>query len=571
MKKSLLFAVLGSLSIGSFAQPATSMVEDFYGQKMSPNGKYLLSNYYGMLQIYNNETGRIVFDYSGDQLGGWGLGSAVSDAGVAVGSNDMEQAIIIIDNKMVIPDWKDETITSSNFHSISADATRVCGYTTGGSTLYALPIVADITPTGEITKWQVLPHPDKDFLGREPQHITAVEMSADGKIILGQIVDWTGFVQYPIIYTEGADGKWSYTLPSEKDLNPNNIELPYCPAEGPTGPNYEDFMTAEQIEKYNAAYQEYIDSGYNEDLLPKLGNFMTPEQAEAYNVAVAEYNKLADEYNKQLSAYYEAFDNILDSSLNFTFNQMAMTADGKKFVCSAEIGGEDFYSPTTYIAYEFNIADGTYGPINSTLNLITTDINDNGTIFAATPVAMGAMPPQAYVKPADASDFVSIEKYLETNNPEMSKWVVDNLTGYNIEIGFDPDTYEPIMGDYLFSGQPISNADGTVIAGNTKSYAFHPTATILTYVLNGVKTSGGGSAAIDGINSDSDLVITSSKGGLIIVDGECSALTVYDLSGRTVFSSTSVGNCVDTGLTTGIYIVKAIGANGSTATAKVSF
>jgi len=61
--------------------------------------------------------------------------------------------------------------------------------------------------------------------------VTALSISDDGSTVVGQVVSANGFVTYPLVYTKGSDGKWSY-----KEYGLNEIVEP-----GTVFPKYPEY------------------------------------------------------------------------------------------------------------------------------------------------------------------------------------------------------------------------------------------------------------------------------------------------------------------------------------------
>ena len=80
------------------------------------------------------------------------------------------------------------------------------------------------------------------------------------------------------------------------------------------------------------------------------------------------------------------------------------------------------------------------------------------------------------------------------------------------------------------------------------------------------------SSAISNVASDlASFKVNASVGGVINVNGQAASIAVYDLSGRVVFTADAVEGAVATGLNAGVYVVKAVAADGQTVTEKVAF
>ncbi|MGM9859621.1 MAG: hypothetical protein ACI31C_02575, partial [Muribaculaceae bacterium] len=229
MKKSLLVIAMMAAGVAAQAQFVEPLAMPGYSwQGISPDGKYVVSELNGTLSIINLETYEEFLyeeDWSTGASYSGGLGNYLSATGIILGSTTSDGNACY---------WKDgewfelysEGTTDCNLaNGITPDGSRICGsvsqapFSVDAKVIMQVPCYWDATEDG-YGEYHVLPHPETDFSGRIPQYITALYISEDGKTIAGQVRDYTGFCVYPILYTQNADGEWSYSLP--------NIET-FCP------------------------------------------------------------------------------------------------------------------------------------------------------------------------------------------------------------------------------------------------------------------------------------------------------------------------------------------------------
>lgn len=562
MKKTLLLGTIGLMVAGAASAVAPVILTDFYTIAVSPDGNWVVNDgSTGTLIIYDVSTGN-----ASSYEGFWqGNGNFINNLGMAVGSfNDMPA--IILNGEVVFPDWVDK-YPGSSFKGVTADGSRMCGIVTNVDNVEGydgrmyLPAYFDITEDGIISDPHYLPCPEKDLAGTTPQYASAVWISDDGKTILGQEVDNSGSMVYPILYTQGDDGEWSYTLPSASLFNPNHIEMPEpLPEFTLIPPSYEDYMTDEEKAAYQAALEEYYASGYTLPY-PYFGDFMSEDEANAYNEAAAEYDAAAAAYNNLFTEYFEVFNQIIDQSVLFETNAMTLAADGKTFISAAkkeeEVGEWDIQ--TVYSNYQFDITTGDFSviPFGPSHKIIVNQILKDGILFGSTPVSFfGGLPPQTFVYVPGSEGFVALNEYLATKNPSLDQWMKDNLL-IDVAVGLDMETWEPIYEETMMSGHAASSYDLTTISGGVMAYMFENgqfgDSSYASYLFTGVD----GSTGIRGAVADaSSLAVKALKGGLLLVDGIESDITIHDLAGRAVFSAKGVNGVVETGLGAGIYVVK---------------
>ena len=175
MKKCLLFAMAGLMAMPAFSQAEEDPIYllGFYSQRISPNGRFVASMA-DAVGIYDIQT-NFRIDFEGSFLG---LGNAISNNGIAVGS-DSNQSLIMKSDGSFVPDCL-ENYAFSSFNAITPDGSRACGFV-GQGIEGLVPFYVDLDENGVAGELHILPHPDKDFLGSKPTYILACGISSDGK------------------------------------------------------------------------------------------------------------------------------------------------------------------------------------------------------------------------------------------------------------------------------------------------------------------------------------------------------------------------------------------------------
>ncbi len=563
MKKFLLFGIAGILTAGVASAVEPIILPEFYSIAISPGGKWIANDSgTGTMLVYNTEENRMI------ECGMFsaGSGNCVNDQGIVVGY--FGETASVLYNGEVIEAELPECYVYSSFHGITPDGTRICGVVSnpdnqqGYEGCMYLPACFEMSD-GHVTAITILPAPQTDLLGKVAQYSSAVWISDDGKVIVGQQIDYSGRYIYPIVYTLDNNNEWSYTLPTASLFNPDGIELPEDPGDFEYSPvEARDYMSEEEYAEWEVAMEAWEASGYM-DPYPEYSDFMTEEQSEAYNAAVAEYEQKAQEYNEKFSAYYDALNEILDSSPNFLQNAMTLSADGKTFISTVvekEVGDywamEEFYKN-----YQFDVASGDFvilpGEIDS--KIIASQILKDGVVIGATPVSSlwgGGLPPRTFVYKPGAEDFVSLKDFLAVYNPGVADWMDENLMG-KIEVDYDPETWDPIYADVFLTGHGVASYDFSVVSGGLFASYFIDSPYydygFFSYVFTDLKNSDPSSlseVAKDGI------IVKALKGGVLLINAETD-ITIHDLTGRTVYSGKGVSGKVQTGLGSGIYLIEA--------------
>lgn len=565
MKKSLLFTALGSLALGAMAQTEPVKIGSFHAGSMSANGRYLSSAINGTVSLYDSEKNQVIFTNSYDGLG-MGNGRNISDNGVFL-IGDMNAAWLVIDGKEVSQNVL-QKFPFSSLNAITPDGKYLCGSVSNfdiipnsdDNTMY-LPVVYTLGEDNQLSEPEYLPYPALDFLNKPIQYASAVNISNDGKTICGLVTDWFGFMSYPIIYTKDADGKWSYDLPTKEYLNPNNLVLPEDPGEAKQA---KDFMTPEEIAAYQEAYNKWQAETPNDYAnMPLIENYMTAEE-------LAAFNAYAKEFNQKLEEYYIIRNQIIDETLKFEQNITCISTDGNLVAAAATVivpnDDPTSWYPTKeiHITYIFNLADGTTSQLECVEGIVPSTITNDGTVFCGTIQSMMSITPlSGLVGNVATTTTQPLVEYLSTINPAYGTWMKENCTRM-ITTGYDPETYEPIEENIVFSGRPLASADGKTIATAIDFVMDEDEYVTVLFPAN--------SSAISNVASDlASFKVNASVGGVINVNGQAASIAVYDLSGRVVFTADAVEGAVATGLNAGVYVVKAVAADGQTVTEKVAF
>ena len=252
MKKALLLFI-ATLMAGIGMAQVTRHHDGFYFDKMSPNGKWMATQEQGYVYMYIQDTDEYLeYLASEDAVTEYyaiGIGNCISDEGTIVGGTNDATCAYWKDGKWTALPVKEENTALNLAHGITPDGSRIVGQVGNtGLNFYSeqmtKPVYWDRNAEGGYDTYQLLPCPTTDFCGRKPQYITAVAVSDDGKTIAGQVVDWSGFYIYPIIYTQDEAGVWSYRTVCEGVLYREGAQFAAWPGEEPLP---EEYMTEEEL------------------------------------------------------------------------------------------------------------------------------------------------------------------------------------------------------------------------------------------------------------------------------------------------------------------------------------
>lgn len=576
--RNLLLTAATLITLPAVAALTPKSYPDYQVTSVSPNGKFAVSEFYGTLIVMNLETGEEK-TWQGNEEGtvayGVGNGNVVSNDGTVVGYIDYSSgAVYYLENN----EWHQlSTIvegTSNIANAITPDGRIICGgngltsiSTDDNPPPMSVPVLWIRGEDGNFGKPVELPYPTTDITGRVPQYVTAIALSDDGSTVLGQVRDYSGRIHYPIVYTNN-NGEWTYSLPAMSLVNPDNIELPQDPGEGPAAPTAEDFLSPEEKTAFEKALEEWENKNggsSNPDFnsYPDVNDFLGEESKARYDEAYDEYIKANAAWEEKAIAFYTAFDKLLISGLSFEFNIGSLSADGKTAWQSAskiiDTGNQNQYKE----AFAPATIDLTTGEIfirDFSQDASMTFVAEDGTIFATKRDQL-----EGIVYSPDVNTILGIPfiEYVENINPETAKWVNENMI--HDFVGMDPETFEPIdRKNVICSGFTICSRDQSVLISRAINYWEDTPVMIYSYVLPG-KIDNAGIA----LNPAEDMGVTISKDGVIRINGEVVSLTVSDINGRVIYDGRPASDTIETGIGNGAYIISAIGADGSLRTAKV--
>lgn len=520
------------------------------------------------LLIYNIPEGKsyiLPANKNGEGHSG-GSGNFLSNIGVvAIDITDVGPAAVWDNGEVVELPIKLEH-RSSHANGITPDATRICGNI--GLVDFSLDDVIMQTPVlwtlGEDGNWNdciELPYPTVDFTGRVPQYILATSISDDGKTVAGQVRDYSGYIQQPIVWHENEDGEWSYYLPNPELINPNGVVFPEWPGDAPEWVEAKDFMSPEEAEAYEAALLEYYTTWENQ---PNPLDYMTEEQQAAYEAASEAYE---ENYEKWEIAFFEFVDllsEVQDTAVLFPLNNVYLSGNGR-YYASSHYYNDFMRGIMAAYPVVLDLETGDVYKKETDIPLLTSYINDNGTIIASQTLQMMSMVRNAWICPSIEDEFITISDYVEPKYPSVYTWMEENMR-HDME-SYDPETYDPvILPDVWQTGTTYSDANLSILVSSAQnSWDFESDSYFFSYI---VPLDGGTSAAFD--KTITTFSVKAARNGVVRINGAAAHLDVYDLNGRRVYSIDNPKSEVSTGLSTGLYIIKAIGKDGSVITTKAA-
>lgn len=596
MKKTLLLAVAAAFFASAQADKY-QILPSFALQGFSPNGNYAVSvDPYGGSLILLNLVDGTSETFTGDGYTSEytaGIGVNISNNGILVGSDTPAGSAVYLENGVWkrLPVINEELTNLSN--GISADGTVICGnlgntsISPDAATVMCIPCVWYRQADGTYSEPVLLPHPDTDFNGRVPQYITASSISADGKVVCGQIRDYVGMIHEPIVYICDDKGEWSYKLIGRQFINPNKIEIPADPGDSPQQPSLDQFMSDADLDAYNEAMSKW-DGNYAN--YPNMLDYISPEGLAAYDAAMDEFEPLFNKWMEDFDDYMAAYQATVSESKAFLFNCAYISPDGKKYLTSTESAGGGIWmakkKQRRVIAalsdvetepgfddepeeeteqgapFVIDVDDSSSWTCSSEKGIQASYIADDYTVLGTHDFSGAAT---AVVLTPNASEYQTLEDYLATFDPEASTWMNENMR-HDVE-SYDYATGEMVvLNNVMLSGVPYGTPDLSVIGTVANNmWDYESDSYIYSYILKLNKKTD----SADTIGADA-FAVKVLDGATVCVEGQEALVEIYNAAGQKVYTATFAG-AQTTGLPQGLYIVKATAADGRTATLKAAF
>ena len=570
MKKSLLVCLAAAACVSVPLTVAAATPTIYTGEfgasfvHISDNGRYLLSSVYGSVDIYDLVDGSVTSFFPDDENEySFGYGNALTpDGSIILGSTTANGTASYFQNGT----WHDLKVPNPQnvnlCHGITDDGSRICG-NIGQSgidyQLMQLPVCWERNADGTYGDPNPLPYPTKDFFGEKPQYVTALSISNDGKTIVGQMQFGCGMMTVPVLYKQDSEGKWSYSLPTEKYFNPNSLEAVEDPGECPERPNAEDYMTEEELAKYQAALAEYRKTYTGE--YPEAEDYMSEEELAKYNADLAEYNKVFEVWDEKSTAYNTYRNNVISDSPNFSFNNALLSTDGKTIVSPIEKMDDSdpfaWFPKTIYKVSTVDIETGELNIPDDIPNFAPTYVADNGIILGGN--GSGSTPMTGYVY--QDGQVTTIDKYISARSPEYGKWIVENMS-HEVVTGHDEE-WNDIIEEVIYTGMTIATPDMSVIV-------FWNDCPCSDYVAESVvfdmTATSGITATVIGGNKD----LRINADGQLSVPAGFASVEIFNISGAVVKSFDQPAGNIDLGLDGGVYVAKGIRNDGSVSVIKIA-
>lgn len=588
MKKRLLLCACTAVIACTCWGQTMKKYEGFSFTSMSPNGKWLAESKEGSVVIFNR-IDSVYYVYGGEvERYTLGQGNAITNEGIVVGGiSDSQPAYWQNGEWHLLPLLEADTVVYNSADAITPDARRICG--TMACTKWGLdsngqmlaPVVWTKGDNGEYQTYQRLPHPAKDFSGRTPMYVTARAISADGKTVYGQIVDYSGMFPSQIVYREDANGEWSYETIGQEMLYKEGTVFPKWPEYEPKSPDIKKFMSEEELAAYGDAMALYEDSVdlYNQGLIEIYPSYPVYQDFLKDAARLEEYTKAAEKYNKEYAAYsdstyvfYDVYDEALTEN-SFGFNEIIISENGRYYATSMTYPDPDSdpmaWMPSSFtspVCFDLQ-SEGNAMTMVDNKDMISCAVLNDGTLLTATPYMEYTR--NAWVIPAGTSKPMLFADWIKAKSMPAYNWLKDNFTFDYESIEYDEDYNEiPVsVPDSLITGTIMANGEGTVFSAYVWD-AWDPGENYqwISYVIDLSPSS-----AIGKVETAEISIYPNPTTDVLNISGDVRSVSIVDLSGRTVYESSAVRSVLPIASITGkgTYLIRLMATDGSLVVKKI--
>lgn len=494
MKKTLLTLACTLLTAGSATAQYCENFAGAFFSKMSDNGRFLVEDNQVDIRVYDRETKK-VYEYligeSENNLYTPGFGNAMTNDGYLVGSDN--QGCLIFYQEELFRTVEEPTgvgTTMNMIHAISTDGSRLAGTLSpngmqlGDEGIMGYPIIWNKAEDGTY-KCVKLDYPKKDMLGLDPQRVTPYDMSGDGKVVIGEVVDNSGMNPYPIVWFEQEDGSWKWEILAENLWwdSEKTAALPPYPVE-PTEPDATKYMSEEDVEKYNADVAEY-NQAVADAMAGLIGWDELPENPESnkasyisdeaknkeYVDALVQYESECADYQTKLEEFQALADEALTGA-SMSYNNLFISKNGKYFASGYEradpnadpwdFWGASLISP---LLIDLSSPERTV-TIGDDTDHLTSCVTDNGMLICNSP-AQSYDSPCAYVLRPGEKKAVSLYDYFKAEKADAAVKFLDENYRFDVtKVEYDEDFNEitSVVKDSLVTGGAFCTSDGKKFA-----------------------------------------------------------------------------------------------------------
>ncbi|MDE5902501.1 MAG: T9SS type A sorting domain-containing protein [Muribaculaceae bacterium] len=556
------------MAIGMNAQ-VMEKYPGFLLSQMSDNGRYLVSTS-GVMAIFDRQTSDM-FPFSTSYA--VGLGNAVSDTGIVVGMTDnFRKACYWAGDKWNLLPMDTPNPSYAMANAITPDGRYIvgsvdCSAITGNPLTMVSPVIWTWDEASESYQFGMLPCPESDVTGSVPQQVSATFVSADGKVVLGQVTDYRGMIEYQIVYTLDDNGDWNYiTSGTDRIVKDEDGFLPF--PERPVMPQSSDYLTDEEKMAFNKANQAYKDSleivsltGIN-PRMPWYEDFIE-ERREEYEAAMEDFKARSESFNTDFMNYSKAYTNNLTGHM-FEFNSHKLSRNGRYYTANysyPDPEATDLSEAARFMSPIFYDIDNVANPsVMVAESMGTYSICNDGMMAVASPRTDEKDSRVPSLIFPGKSEPVLLSMWLKENHPEVYDWIAENMA-------FDTDE----------EGHPVTDDGAKVFLGTVRmspdasryiSYCHNPaTGGYVSYFVDFNANTDG----VEGVDAASGRIVMAYDRSLrmLCLSGEIRCVEVYDMAGQRVKTVADPAATVSLDGLHGLYVVRAVGS-GSASVIKIA-
>ena len=573
MKKILLSSIITLIACVCIAQ-GTYYHPYLYFDKMSPDGRWLATQAMGSVYLYSRADSTYdEYNSSADAVTEYyaiGVGNCWSNTGILVGGVSDRECAYWKDYE-----WYELPVLAENqglnmANGITPDGSRIVG-NVGISAMnihsnqMVKPVYWERNADGDYDVYKELPYPATDFCGRVPQYVTAAVISDDGKIIIGHVVDWSGWYIYPIVYTQADNGEWSYRTYCEGILYPKGAKFGEWPGEEPQKPNGEIYMNDEELTAYRAAMAVYLEA-YDRYMREEITWEELPEEPNPANYIVEridEYNAAMRDYEKTLAEYYtkvQQFDATMLETMygySFLFNNVYFSGNGR--YSSGTLKYTDYsdpYNPKTVnnpVRIDLQASTDDLLKIEYQPNMLASSVMNDGSMIVQSPVM--AYGRNSFVVSSDGKDKTTFFDYISARNKYVGNWV-KSMTTFDVLYADSYDEYgNPnivVVEDSIVAGSVHCNSEGSIFTSFMyDEWSDGDVIRQFTYQIDFTED-----AAVDGVTTDKNNMAVYVTDNTLHLQGCIDNVAIYNLRGVVVACIDKPQSAVALNVPQGVYIVK---------------
>ena len=562
MKKTLL---LSALSLACLSQvdaiaQKINVVDGVTIWTNSPNGRWACSSTEGTAYFWDTQTTVPMMyndqPYAVDGINndGWAAGS--------IGEPGAEKPILLSPDcevKMLpIPEGSEMVYGSAR--NLTEDGQMVCGFLQPNvnafdNVISAYPYIWEIS--GDNITATPLPYPEKDFTGRAPQGNYPLFISADKNRIIGRQIDFSGSAGVPIIWDKDSEGNWTYRTFGEDIVFKDGEEFPEWPDVEPKEPEAGNYMTEEELNAYQADYDEWVASGYVGEM-PAYENYINDAEKKAQYLAdKAAYEEAKYEYDVKVTVFLDIFFSRLSGTV-FDLYSLSASDNGRYMGFTVKTSNEEtmerFYNPAILDlnTNEYKVLDGGGNAC------IGNRITDNGDVVYRIPYSGTQYDPvDARIIMNGSSTSMTIPEYLSlrTNGKVNDQTFIDAGLSYTYT---DYTTGEPVeVTDKILTGTANVSANGLAFIG----FGSDPN----TFALKSWAIDATEFASVNSVKTDNERIIRTNliSDGKVEFLSEVESATLYGLDGSMRMSVNNPGSEMSMPNEKGVYILRSVTTDGT--------